>query len=292
MVKKHCFANFMHSKGKNQNNPREFMILNKFSNFSIARKLKSFSLQLLALSLFSCYKTANINANKAFVALTHVAYGVGSLNIALDGENLLPNRIPFGTTSGTPGSPYDTTTSRISQMQLMGDTVLLAGNAAFQQAEYYSIFAYDALNINTIAILILQDNLVIPKDTLVNFRFLNFSPGSTIGIRLIYTHDTTITTILDTIHISVRDTVNISPSPFVGYNPNPVSYPFNHTAHIGKNQVFAFVDSARPAADSSNFRSLGALQLDSTKSYNIYLQGYFNAGSGQDSLQIKSVQLY
>src|SRR4030095_15460948 len=216
MVKEPCFANFVHSKGKNQNNPREFMILNKFSNFSLGRKLKSFSLQLLALSLFSCNKTANINANKAFVALTHVAYGVGSLNIALDGENLLPNRIPFGTTSGTPGSPYDTTTSRISQMQLLGDTVLLAGNAAFQQAEYYSIFAYDALNINTIAILILQDNLVIPKDTLVNFRFLNFSPGSTLGIRLIYTLDTLI---LDTIHISIRDTVNISPSPFVGYNP-------------------------------------------------------------------------
>ena len=43
------------------------MILSKFSSVSLAARLKTISLQLIALSLFSCNKTANINANKSFV---------------------------------------------------------------------------------------------------------------------------------------------------------------------------------------------------------------------------------
>jgi hypothetical protein len=240
------------------------------------------------LSVFSCNKSANSNANKAFVALAHIAYEVGALNLTLNGDSLLPSRVPFGNTSGQPGYPYDTATSRVSEMQLLENTVLLTGNAAFQQGAHYSIFAYDTLNVNTIALLILQDNLTIPPDTVSYFRFLNFSPSSQIGIRLIYTNDTTIQ---DTIHISIRDTVDVSPSLFVGYNPNPASYPFNHRAHVGNNQVFAWVDSVRPRPDSSNFRRLGKLQFDTTKSYNIYLQGYFHPSSAQDTLTVKSVQL-
>jgi hypothetical protein len=294
-----CFATFTLSKGKNQDNPREFMILNKFSTISLVRMLKTFSLQFFALSLFSCNKSANINANKALVALIHVAYEVGPLNINFNGDSLLDAGISFGGHSGTATNPYDTTVSRISELQLFGDTVNLSGNAAFQQNVHYSLFAYDTLNTESIALLILQDNLLIPVDTLVNFRFLNFSPGSQIGLKLIYTHDTTIyiqdiadPTNLDTLNISVRDTVVISPSFFVGYNPNPVSYPINHTAHIGFNQVFAFVESSIPLSDSSNFKRLDPLTLDSTKSYNIYLQGYFGSHTPQDSLQIKSIQLY
>lgn len=293
-----CFATFTLSKGKNQDNPREFMILNKFSTNSLVYKLKIFSLQLFALSLFSCNKSANINANKALVALIHVAYEVGPLNINFNGDTLLDAGISFGSHSGTATNPYDTNVSRISELQLFGDTVNLSGNAAFQQNVHYSIFAYDTLNTESIALLILQDNLLIPVDTLVNFRFLNFSPGSQIGLKMIYTHDTTIytqdiaTAKRDTLNIAVRDTVVISPSLFVGYNPNPVSYPINHTAHVGVNQVFAFVDSPNPLADSSNFKKLDSLTLISTKSYNIYLQGYFGSHTPQDSLQIKSIQLY
>lgn len=294
-----CFATFTLSKGKNQDNSREFMILNKFSTISLVRKLKTLSLQLFALSLFSCNKSANINANKALVALIHVAYEVGPLNINFNGDSLLEAGISFGGHSGTATNPYDTTVSRISELQLFGDTVNLSGNAAFQQNVHYSIFAFDTLNTESIALLILQDNLLIPVDTLVNFRFLNFSPGSQIGLKMIYTHDTTIytqdivdTAKRDTLNIAVRDTVVISPSLFVGYNPNPVSYPINHTAHVGVNQVFAFVDSPNPLADSSNFKKLDSLTLISTKSYNIYLQGYFGSHTPQDSLQIKFIQLY
>jgi hypothetical protein len=264
------------------------MILNKFRPGSFYQTGRAFCLQLLALSLFSCNKSANINANKAYVALTHVAYGVDSLNLTLDGDSLLAARVSFGNTSGTPGYPYDTATSRISEMQLLEDGVLLSGNAAFQQGAHYSIFAYDTLDKNTIALLILQDNLAIPPDTLSNFRFLNFSPSSKIGIRLIYVHDTTIQ---DTIHIAVRDTVDVPAGLFVGYNPNPASYPFNYRAHVGNNQVFAWIDSVRPRPDSSNLRRLGTVQFDTTKTYNLYLQGYFYPAPLQDSLKIKSVQL-
>jgi hypothetical protein len=284
-----CFATFMLPKGKNQNNLRDFMILNKFRPGSVFFKLRTLCLQLLALSVFSCNKTANINGNKAFVALTHVAYGVGSLNLFFpnSGDSLLTSGISFGSTTGIAGNPYDTATSRISDMQLIGDTLFLSGNANFQQGTRYSIFAYDSLDARSIALLILQDNLSIPVDTFVNFRFMNFSPGSKIGLRFVYIHDTTIylhdTTTVDSVHIAVRDTVDIPPSLFVGYNPDPASYKFNYTAHIGSNQVFAFMDTS--------FRKLGSVQFDSTKTYNIYLQGYFNPAGPEDTLKLMSIRL-
>jgi hypothetical protein len=168
-------------------------------------------------------------------------------------------------------------------MQLKGDTLFLTGNANFQQGTHYSIFAYDSLDARSIALLILQDNFIIPVDTLVNFRFMNFSPGSKIGLEFVYVNDKTINLQDTTIYIAVRDTIVISPSLFVGYNPDPSSYKFNYTAHIGSNQVFAFMDSS--------VRKLGTVQFDSTKSYNVYLEGYFNPTTAQDSLQIKTILL-
>jgi hypothetical protein len=262
------------------------MILNKFRPSLLTGALKAFSLLLLILSLFSCSKTASSSENKAYIGLTHVAYGTGPLNITLDGDSLIPVPVSFGYTSGMPGNPYDTATSRISEMQLVqGTDILLHGNSAFQQGSYYSIFAYDTLDIQTIGILILQNDLFSKSDTTVTARFLNFSPSSKIGIMLIYAHDSTIH---DTIHIVVRDTIKIGPSFFVGYNPNPAAYPFSYFPHVGTNQVFAYIDSASPRSDSSNFRRLGTLQFESTKSYNLYLQNFFYPDPSQDSLQIKS----
>ena len=283
-----CFGTFTLKKGKNQINPREFMILNKFSRLSLSGRLIIYSLQLFAISLFSCNKTANITGNKAYVGLTHVAYGVGPLNLVLDGDSLISQGIPFDTTSGTPGFPYDTTVSRISEVQLVGDSVLLKGNSIFQQNAHYSIFAYDSLDINSIALLTLQDYTVTPVDTLSNFRFLNFSPGSLIGLKIIYVEDFHFN---DSVTIFIRDTVIIPASYFVGYNPDPSVYPIRYSAHIGMNQVFAWVDSSRPRIDSSNFRRMTPIQFDSTKSYNLYLDGYFYPSSSQDSLHLKSVRL-
>jgi hypothetical protein len=123
------------------------MILNKFSTISFSGRLKSLSLQLLALSLFSCSKTANSTENKSYVGVTHVAYGVGPINIVLDGDSLLPAPLPFGSTSGSPSYPYDTAVSRVSQMELVqGGQVILQGNSAFQRGAFYSVFVYDSLN--------------------------------------------------------------------------------------------------------------------------------------------------
>ena len=272
------------------------MILNKFSHFSLSGAIKTISFQVLVLSLFSCSKTANNKENKAYVAVTHVAYGTGPVNITLDGDSLLPVPLSFGNTSGYAGNHYDTATSRVSFMQLIqGATVLSSGNSAFQQGSYYSIFVYDTLNTNTIGLLILQNNPPRGPDTTSNFRFLNFSPGSSIGIMLVYTHDTTLyfprrdTVGIDTVNIAVRDTVRVGPSNFVGHNPSPAAYPFNYYAHVGINQVFAFIDSTRPRPDSSNIRRLSDLELDSAKSYNLYLQNFFFPGPLGDSLQIISI---
>jgi hypothetical protein len=263
------------------------MILNKFRQFSLYGLLKSISLQVLALSLFSCSKTASSNENKAYIAVTHVAYGAGPVNITLDGDSLMPTPLSFGYTSGVPGNSYDTATSRISEMQLVqGTNILLNGNSAFQRGSYYSMFVYDTLDISSVGLLILQNNPSVRSDTTSNFRFLNFSPASAIGLILVYTHDSTFH---DTVNVAVRDTVIISTSLFVGYNPIPAAYPFSYYAHTGLNQVFAYVDSTNPTPDSSNIRKLGTLQFDSQKSYNIYLQNYFFQGQITDSLQILSI---
>jgi hypothetical protein len=297
MVTKPCFTNFTVGKAKIPYNLREFMILNKFSHISLSGALKSFSLQLLALSLFSCSKTANSNGNKAYIAVTHVAYGLGPINIALDKDSLLPAPLSFGNTSGSPGNPYDTAVSRISDMELVqGSQILMQGNSAFQQGSYYSIFVFDSLHLDSISLgmLILQNNPPSGSDTSCTFRFLNFSPGSKIGIMLIYVHDTTFVTINDSvIHIAVRDTVVVGPSSFVANNPSPAAYPFSNSArsnaHTGTNQVIAYVDSVRPRSDSSNWRRLGTLLFESPKSYNLYLQNYFFPGPQQDTLQILSI---
>ncbi len=162
------------------------------------------------------------------------------------------------------------------------------GNAAFQQGSHYSIFFFDTLDSGSLTLIILQDNPPVYYDTITSFRYMNFSPGSSIGLKLIYTKDYSI----DTFNISVRDTIIVGLSPFVGYNPNPAYYTFSQYVHIGMNQVFAFWDSANPTSDSSNFLKLDSLQFDSTKSYNIYLQGFLDSSSSpQNKLQIKSVRV-
>ena len=267
------------------------MIFNKFRPISFCDKIKALCLQLLALSLFSCNKSININANKAFVGLTHVAYGVGPVSATIDGALLFSNPLAFGLTTGVPGNPYDTTVSRISYMNifLAQDTSNnIQGNAAFQQGSHYSIFFFDTLDSKSISLIILQDNPPVFYDTITTFRFMNFSPGTSIGLKLIYKNDY----LIDTFHISVRDTTIVGLSPFVGYNPNPAYYTFNQYVHTGINQVFAFWDSANPRSDSSNYLKLDSLQFDSTKSYNIYLQGFLDSTiSPQNKFQIKSVRV-
>jgi hypothetical protein len=275
------------------------MILNKSKPDSLYCKMKTIGLQLLVLSLFSCNKSANSYANKSFVGLTHVAYGVGPLGMTMDGTPLFTTPLSFGLTTGVDGNPYDTTVSRVTDLNifLAQDTSMnVHGNAAFQQGSHYSIFFFDSLDSRSVSLIILQDNPQIIYDTFTVIRFMNFSPGTSYGLKFIYTKDYYIN---DTFLISVRDTINTPLSPFVGYNPNPALYTFSQYVHIGVNQIFAYtdsvnprVDSVNPSLDSANFIRLDSLQFDSTKSYNVYLQGFRDStGSQQNKFQIKSVRL-
>jgi hypothetical protein len=260
------------------------MILNKFRPFSLSGKLKALSLQLFALSLFSCNKTANINANKAFISLTHVAYGVDPLKIYFDGKLLFPSAIAFGQTTGTSDNPYDTATSRIGELFLgtPDSSTSKQGNASFLQQAHYSIFAFDSLNKNSFNLLILQDNVPIRTDTFTYIRYMNFSPGDSIwGLKLINNRK-------DFPYLA--DTVLIPSGSFVGFNINPSAYSFTQV-RSGNYNVFAFRDSSNPAIDSSNFIRLGDLQIDSLVNYNIYLQGFLGMDTGVNKFQLKSVPL-
>jgi hypothetical protein len=254
------------------------MILNKFSSISLSSRLKTLSLQLLALSLFSCNKTANISANKSFVNLTHLAYNVRPIKMTLNGKYLFHDSLSFGNTSGIPGNPYDTTVSQVSQMNILlalDSSVIISGNAAFRQGAQYSIFFYDTLSATAAAVgmIILQDNPTIRTDTFTNYRYMNFSPGDTIwGLKLINNRK-------DIPYFA--DTVVIPARAFVGFDNNPSDYPFS-VIRSGNYKVFAYRDSANPAPDRSNFDSLGNLQIDSLVNYYIYLQGFYGDTTSSD----------
>jgi hypothetical protein len=256
------------------------MILNKFRPISLSSKLKALTLQLLVLSLLSCNKTSNINANKAYVSLTHVAYNVDPLKIFFNRDSLFSGTLAFGQTSGVPGNPYDTVTSRIGELFLgtADSSTSKQGNASFLQQAHYSIFAFDSSDRNTFNLLILQDNVPVRRDTFTYIRYMNFSPGDSIwGLKLINNRKD---------FPYSADTVLISSRLFVGFNNNPSAYGFTQI-RSGNYNVFAFRDSSNPAIDSSNLIHLRNLQIDSLVNYNIYLQGFLGMDTGVNKFQLK-----
>jgi hypothetical protein len=275
------------------------MILNKFRSFPLFYQITFLCLQFLALSLFSCNKTANENSNKSYIALTHVAYGVDSLSLILQGSAnpLFSSPIAFGQNSGSLGHAYyDTAISRINFMTLYkgripDSTTLLQGNSAFQQGGRYSIFVYDSLNQQSINLIIFQDNPIFQNDSVTDLRFLNFSPGPVAwGLKLINTRN---------LHLP-QDTVIIPAGYFVGYNPNPDISNYNFmSVLIGNYNVFAYMDSTNPhvsqgppiVVDSTNFRNLGTLPIESTIDYYLYLQGFDGDTSALNKLQLKQVPI-
>ena len=109
------------------------------------------------------------------------------------------------------------------------------------------------------------------------YRFLNFTPGYSLGLYL----------------TNKIDTFTINPVEYLGYNPQPTAYPF-YTLHYrtGRYGIRVFYDSANYNVDSSNVRQLtDSLEFDSTKVYNIYLQGFYHSSSGPDSLSLRTVRL-
>ncbi|HEX3080639.1 MAG TPA: hypothetical protein VHQ04_09255 [Puia sp.] len=245
------------------------MILNKFSSVTLSGRFKTLSLQLIVLSLFSCNKTSNINANKSFVGLTHVAYEVGAINLTLNGKYLFPNPLSFGETTGYPGNPYDTTISQVSSMKIFlaqDSSANVTGNAAFRQGAHYSIFFFDTLDNNSVSLIILQDNPSFRTDTFTNYRFMNFSPGDTTwGLKLINNRKD---------NPYAADTVVIPAIAFVGHNNNPSNYPFQ-LIRSGNYSAFGFTGSQDPRSDTTNFIPLGDIQIDSLVNYYIYLQGFY-----------------
>jgi hypothetical protein len=255
------------------------MILNKFSRVRRVARLKTISLQLIALSLFSCNKTANINANKAFVSFTHVAYQVDPLTLIINGDPVFKD-IPYDSATG---HPYAAITSRISNTDITeNNDSFLNGFLSFRQGAYYSIYVYDTLDSHTKSMIILQDNPPLNSDTTVSIRYLNFTPSSSIGLMMLNTrHGTTPV---------ASDTIVIPQENFVYSNPNPALYRFIPLV-AGNYDVIAYVDSARPAPGGSNFRSMGNWTFNIVSNYNFIMMGFGNDTVGLYKLQFKPVAL-
>ncbi len=260
------------------------MILNKIRSLCSAPYLCVLSPKLFALSLifvFSCNKSADINGNKAFVSFTHYAYNVNPLTLEINGDTVF-SAIPFDSATGY---PYVTVTSQISNTSIFEQNnvdTFLTGFSSFRQGAYYSIYIYDTLNAlgaNSKSMIILQDNPPLNSDTTVSIRYMNFSP-SPFGLLLVNTR-------ADSLAI---DTVSFFPESFVGYNPNPAAYTFQ-TLLAGNYNIFAYLDSARPTSDSSNFRYLGNYPISVLYNYNFNLLGFTNVDTGLYKLQLKTVPL-
>jgi hypothetical protein len=260
------------------------MILNKFSRITQPFRLKALSLQLMALGLFSCNKTANISANKAYVSFSHYAYNVDSLTLNIDGQTIFSS-IPFDSATGY---PYATVTSQVSNTAILGkNDTFLTGFSSFRQGSYYSIYAYDTLNANTSvpeykSLIILQDSPPLNTDSTLSIRYMNFVPSSLIGLLLLNTrHGAT---------PIANDTVIISPAYFVGLENNPAVYVFRPILG-GTYNIFAFIDSTTARPDSANIRYMGNFSFSVTTNYNFNLVGFYNVTTGPNQLQFKSVAL-
>jgi len=252
------------------------MLLNKFNPRSFLRFLRVFGIPFILWNLFSCSKTANSHQNKSYLGVTHVAYGVPPISVSLGGAPLFSLPLAFGQTTGIPGNPYDTITTGIQYLTIdTGTQSLIRGNSAFQQGSRYSLFVYDSLDPRSVGVIVFQD---FQGDNIgTYYRFLNFTPGYSLGLYL----------------TNAIDTFTINPVEYLGYNPQPSAYAFNTLYYrTGRYGVRVFYDSANYNIDSSNVRQLtDSLELDSTKVYNIYLQGFYQSSSGPDSLSLRSVRL-
>ena len=255
------------------------MILNKFSIVSLSGRLKTLSLQLIALSLFSCNKTSNISANKAFVSFTHVAYQVGPLTLRINDSDVF-TAIPYDSATG---HPYASVTSQVSNTSIFENSdSFLSGFSSFRQGAHYSIYIYDTLDARSKSMIILQDNPPLNSDTTVSVRYMNFTPSSSqIGLLLVNTRHGVVPV--------ASDTMVISPEYFVGTDINPAAYTFRPLL-AGNYNVIAFTDSTRPAPDSSNFRQMGNWTFSITSNYNFLLMGFGN-DTAQYKLQFKPVAL-
>jgi hypothetical protein len=256
------------------------MILNRFSNIPASGRLMVLSFKLCIISLFSCNKTSNISANKAFVSFTHVAYNVDSLTLRIGGNTVFSS-IPFDSATG---HPYATVTSQISNTTILehGVDSFLSGFSSFRQGAYYSIYVYDTLSPNPSAksMIILQDNPPLNADTAISVRYMNFTPSSKIGLLLVNTRHGSMPV--------ASDTFIISPAVFVGANINPAAYTFQPIL-AGNYDVTAFADST--SATGSIFRSVGNWSFSITSNYNFLLTGFGNLDSGQNKFQFKPVAL-
>ncbi|HEY2347932.1 MAG TPA: hypothetical protein VGH64_02900 [Puia sp.] len=255
------------------------MILNKFSHISLAGRLRNISLQLLALSLFSCNKTANISANKAFVSFTHMAYNVDPLTLIINNKDTIFASVPFGTATG---HPYATVTSQVTNTSIFENTdSFLNGFSSFRQGAYYSIYIYDTLDANTKSMIIRQDNPPLNTDSTVSIRYMNFTPSSYIGLLLVNTRNDI---------PFAGDTIVISRENFVGVNINPAYYKFQPIL-AGIYNIYAFTDSTRPTPDSSNIRFMLKDTINVISNYNFNLFGFVNVNSGPYRLQLNVVAL-
>ena len=131
----------------------------------------------------------------ARVSVTHAAPGAPPVDILVDNNRVTTtSKLNYGSTTGTPGSPYLVLNSGERNIKVTADNTnfVFDGNVTLQPNMNYSVFAYDTVNAGKIKVLALMDDMTAPAANNTKVRFLHLAPNApAVNVLLINGTDTT-----------------------------------------------------------------------------------------------------
>jgi hypothetical protein len=237
---------------------------------------------VLAAGLFLATSCSKDNSNngittatgKSYVSVTNASASSSLYNVYDDSTNITTSgQLAFGSTTGSPGNPYETINSGTHQIKLSADGTTFVMDTAFNFAanQHYSVFAYDtAMAGSGIKTLILQDNLsTVPAASQSEVRFLPLSPNtSALSIWL----------------INGTDTVSLKNLSYIGSTTYSAdSLAAYSTVNAGTYQVVI------NNAENVNVLNADSVMLVGGKIYTLYSKGYSGL-AGTTALSVGVIQ--
>lgn len=228
-------------------------------------KRPKFLMQLLPIALscvlfVACDKDDDMpeEGPVASVSVTHAAPGAPPVDILVDNNRVTTtSKLAFGSTTGTPGSPYLQLNSGNRNVKVTADgtNFVFDGNVTLQPNMNYSLFAYDTVMNGQIKVLALQDDLSAPAANNVKVRFLHLSPNAPP---------------VDVLLINGTDTVALEDQTYIGASPNAAEL-----------SGFAAIPTAAyrvvVRAGDATVLDIPSLPLANGKIYTVYAKGLAGA---------------
>ena len=224
-----------------------------YETFMRKNLLPSGLILLMLVCLAACKKNNDGSAYTTNLIISDFVLNADSITVLYDEGKVTGNRsLYYGATSTQNNSPYLRLGAGTHTLKILaGATVVRQNVFTLSPGQYYSLFLYDSIK-NDAVKTALQQDAVIPVDTMAQVRFINMIPGS------------------DTLTLTLnKDTTINRTDGYIGNKTTP-SYAFS-TFRPGLWKVSLSRSSAIVPADT--------FRLQAGKLYSFYAQG-LNAGSG------------